>query len=317
MSFIKRLFKPENEKDLKQSLSKTKEGFFQKLGKSLLGKTQIDENVLDELEQILISSDVGLATTIKIIDRIQRRTETDKYLGVDQLNLLLRDEIVQLLTDNKTEDLEDFTIGSAKPHIILVVGVNGVGKTTTIGKLAYQYSKAGKKVLIAAGDTFRAAAEDQLKIWSERVNCLFFTKGMGADPSAVAYEAVQFAVKEEVDVVIIDTAGRLHTKINLMGELGKINRSIGKSLEGAPHEVLLILDATTGQNAIEQCKQFSQTSQITGLVLTKLDGTAKGGVAIGISDQFKIPIKYIGVGEGIEQLQVFNKKNFVNTLFEK
>jgi fused signal recognition particle receptor len=187
MSFIKRLFKPENEKDLKQSLSKTKEGFFQKLGKSLLGKTQIDENVLDELEQILISSDVGLATTIKIIDRIQRRTETDKYLGVDQLNLLLRDEIVQLLTDNKTEDLEDFTIGSAKPHIILVVGVNGVGKTTTIGKLAYQYSKAGKKVLIAAGDTFRAAAEDQLKIWSERVNCLFFTKGMGADPSAVAY----------------------------------------------------------------------------------------------------------------------------------
>ncbi len=316
MSFINRLFNPQKESDLKNSLTKTKEGFFQKLTKSLIGKTEIDENVLDELEQILISSDVGLATTIKIIERIQKRVQQDKYLGIDQLNELLRNEIVTLLTENNTQDLEEFKIGSTKPHVILVVGVNGVGKTTTIGKLAYQYSEAGQKVMIAAGDTFRAAAEDQLKIWSDRVKCQFFTKGMGADPSAVAYEAVQLAIQNQLDVLIIDTAGRLHTKINLMGELGKITRSISKSMPGAPHEVLLVLDATTGQNAIEQCKHFSTTSQVTGLVLTKLDGTAKGGVAIGISDQFKIPIKYIGVGEGISQLQIFDKRRFVDALFD-
>ncbi|MFZ1424225.1 MAG: signal recognition particle-docking protein FtsY [Saprospiraceae bacterium] len=317
MGFFDRFFSKEKEKDLNQGLSKTKDGFFDKIAKAVVGKSQIDEAFLDDLEQILISSDVGLDTTIKIIQRIQKRVLEDKYLGLDQLNSLLRDEISQLLAENNTQDLEDFDTGPVSPYIILVVGVNGVGKTTTIGKLAYQFKQRGKNVLIAAGDTFRAAAEDQLHIWSERVGCQFFTKGMGADPSAVAYEAVQFAIKNKIDVVIIDTAGRLHTKLNLMGELAKINRSIAKSLPGAPHEVLLVLDATTGQNALEQCKHFTSTSQVTGLVLTKLDGTAKGGVALGISDQFKIPIKYIGVGEQIEQLQIFNKIAFVNSLFDK
>ncbi|MBK9728649.1 MAG: signal recognition particle-docking protein FtsY [Saprospiraceae bacterium] len=317
MGFFDRFFSKEKEKDLNQGLSKTKDGFFDKIAKAVVGKSQIDEAFLDDLEQILISSDVGLDTTIKIIQRIQKRVLEDKYLGLDQLNSLLRDEISKLLAENNTLDLEDFDTGPVSPYIILVVGVNGVGKTTTIGKLAYQFKQRGKNVLIAAGDTFRAAAEDQLHIWSERVGCQFFTKGMGADPSAVAYEAVQFAIKNKIDVVIIDTAGRLHTKLNLMGELAKINRSIAKSLPGAPHEVLLVLDATTGQNALEQCKHFTATSQVTGLVLTKLDGTAKGGVALGISDQFKIPIKYIGVGEQIEQLQIFNKIAFVNSLFDK
>lgn len=317
MGFFDRFFSKEKEKDLNQGLSKTKDGFFDKIAKAVVGKSQIDEAFLDDLEQILISSDVGLDTTIKIIQRIQKRVLEDKYLGLDQLNSLLRDEISKLLAENNTLDLEDFDTGPVSPYIILVVGVNGVGKTTTIGKLAYQFKQRGKNILIAAGDTFRAAAEDQLHIWSERVGCQFFTKGMGADPSAVAYEAVQFAIKNKIDVVIIDTAGRLHTKLNLMGELAKINRSIAKSLPGAPHEVLLVLDATTGQNALEQCKHFTATSQVTGLVLTKLDGTAKGGVALGISDQFKIPIKYIGVGEQIEQLQIFNKIAFVNSLFDK
>ena len=256
-------------------------------------------------------------TTIKIIDRIEDRVAKDKYLNASELSEILRDEITLLLSENNTEDLEDYDCGPTLPHVILVVGVNGVGKTTSIGKLAYQYSLKGKKVMIAAGDTFRAAAEDQLKIWSERVGCDFFTKGMGADPSAVAYEATQLAIQNKTDVLIIDTAGRLHTKINLMTELSKIQRSIGKSMPGAPHEVLLILDATTGQNAIEQCRQFTNTAHVTGLILTKLDGTAKGGVAIGISDQFKIPIKYIGIGEGIGHLQVFNRRAFIDSLFEK
>ncbi|HEX5625582.1 MAG TPA: signal recognition particle-docking protein FtsY [Saprospiraceae bacterium] len=316
MGFFDRFFNKEKEQDLNRSLNKTKEGFFDKIAKAVVGKSSIDDDFLDDLEQILISSDVGLDTTVKIINRIQDRVAKDKYLGIDQLQELLRDEIGQLLADNHTEDLDTFSSGPEKPYIILVVGVNGVGKTTTIGKLAHQFTKQGKKVLIAAGDTFRAAAEDQLKIWSDRVGCQFFSKGMGADPSAVAYEAAQFAQKNDIDVAIIDTAGRLHTKINLMGELGKINRSLSKALPGAPHEVLLVLDATTGQNAIEQCRHFTATSNVTGLVLTKLDGTAKGGVALGISDQFKIPIKYIGVGEGIDQLQVFNKKAFVNSLFD-
>lgn len=315
MGFFDKFFSKEVEQDLTKGIHKTREGFFGKITKAITGKSYIDDDFLDELEQILISSDVGLDTTIKIIDRIQKRVKSDKYVGVDQLNELLKDEIGILLTENKTYDLDDFQSGPAKPYIILVVGVNGVGKTTTIGKLAYQFKKQGKSVMIAAGDTFRAAAENQLNIWADRVGCSFFSKGMGADPSAVAYEATQKALIDKTDVVIIDTAGRLHTKINLMHELSKITRSISKSMPGAPHEVLLVLDATTGQNAIEQCRHFTNTAQVSGLVLTKLDGTAKGGVALGITDQFKIPIKYIGVGEQIDQLQVFNIKAFVDLLF--
>ena len=315
MGFFDKFFSKEKEQDLTQGIQKTREGFLNKIAIAIAGKNRIDDDFLDELEQILISSDVGLDTTIKIIDRIQKRVQRDKYVGIEQLNELLQDEIGILLTENKTHDLDDFESGPESPYIILVVGVNGVGKTTTIGKLAYQFKKQGKSVVIAAGDTFRAAAENQLNIWAERVGCAFFTKGMGADPSAVAYEATHKAVSEKIDVVIIDTAGRLHTKINLMHELSKINRSISKSLPGAPHEVLLVLDATTGQNAIEQCRHFTNTAPVSGLVLTKLDGTAKGGVALGISDQFKIPIKYIGVGEQIDQLQVFNIKAFIKLLF--
>ncbi len=317
MGFFDRFFNREKEAELDKGLSKTKEGFFSKLAKAIAGKSKIDDDVLDELESILISSDVGLETTIKIINRIQEKAQKDKFVGTDQLSNLLRDEIIQLLTENHTEDLDGFHSGPQNPYIILVVGVNGVGKTTSIGKLAYQYQQQGKKVMIAAGDTFRAAAENQLQIWAQRVGCDFFTKGMGADPSAVAYEAGQYALANKVDVAIIDTAGRLHTKTNLMAELAKINRSIDKSIPGAPHEVLLVLDATTGQNAIEQCKHFIKSAHVTGIILTKLDGTAKGGVALGISDQFKIPLKYIGVGEGISQFQVFNKQAFVSSLFTK
>ncbi len=317
MGFFDRFFNKDREEDLQKGLAKTKEGLFQKIAKALTGKKKIDEEFLDELESILISSDVGLETTIKIIHRLEKKVEEIKYTEESEVLDLLKQEIAQLLTENDTSDLEDYDCGTTKPHVILVIGVNGVGKTTSIGKLAYQYTRMGKKVLIAAGDTFRAAAEDQLKIWSERVGCEFYTKGMGADPSAVAYEAAQYALKNNVEIAIIDTAGRLHNKVNLMAELAKINRSLDKSIPGAPHEVLLVLDATTGQNAIEQCKHFSKVADITGLILTKLDGTAKGGVAIGISDQFKIPIKYIGVGEGIHQMQVFNKKAFVDSLFSK
>jgi fused signal recognition particle receptor len=316
MGFFDNFFNKEKEQDLQKGLSKTKTNLFEKVSKAIIGKSTIDEEFLDELEQILISSDVGLDTTVKIINRIQARVAKDKYLGINQLNDILKEDIAALLSENNTKDLDDFESGPEKPFVILIVGVNGVGKTTSIGKLAHQYKLKGKKILIAAGDTFRAAAVDQLKIWAERVGCSFFSKGMGADPSAVAYEAVQQAINDKIDIVIIDTAGRLHTKINLMGELGKIYRSVSKSMEGAPHEVLLVLDATTGQNALEQCRHFTDTTHVTGLILTKLDGTAKGGVALGISDQFKIPIKYIGVGEGIEQLQIFNKNAFVNSLFQ-
>ncbi|HQU60779.1 MAG TPA: signal recognition particle-docking protein FtsY, partial [Saprospiraceae bacterium] len=289
-----------------------------KLTKAVAGKTTVDDEVLDELEAILISSDVGLETTIKIIERIEARVARDKYLGTAELNEILRDEIVQLLAENNTTDIDDFSLPSnQKPCIIMVVGVNGVGKTTTIGKLAHQYKQQGKRVVMGAGDTFRAAAVDQLKIWSERVGCDFYSKGMNTDPAAVAYETVQFAMDNNCDVAIIDTAGRLHTKINLMKELGKIKRSISKSLDGAPHEVLLVLDATTGQNAIEQARHFTDATEVSALALTKLDGTAKGGVAIGISDQFKVPIKYIGVGEAIDKLQVFNKRAFVDSLFQQ
>ncbi len=318
MSFFKKFFTREKKEDLEKGLEKTKTGFFEKLTKAVAGKSTIDVEVLDELENILISSDVGIETTIKIIERIEQRVAKDKYLSASELDEIMRDEIVKLLEENNTEDLDDFDIPPDKrPYVLLVVGVNGVGKTTTIGKLAYQFKQKGYKVVIGAGDTFRAAAVDQLKIWSERVGCDFYSKGMHTDPAAVAYETTDFAVRNGCDVAIIDTAGRLHTKVNLMKELSKIKRSIGKRLEGAPHDVLLVLDATTGQNAIEQAKQFTAATEVTCLALTKLDGTAKGGVAIGISDQFKIPIRYIGIGEGIDKLQVFNKRAFVESLFSK
>jgi fused signal recognition particle receptor len=318
MSFFKKFFTKEKEQDLDKGLEKTKTGFFEKITKAVAGKSVVDIEVLDELENILIASDVGLDTTIKIIQRIEERVKRDKYLNTNELNEIMRDEIVHLLEENNTEDTEDFSTPTGlKPYVLLVVGVNGVGKTTTIGKLAYQFKLQGKKVVIGAGDTFRAAAVEQLKIWSDRVGCAFYSKGMNTDPAAVAYETVDYAVKNDCDVAIIDTAGRLHTKINLMNELGKIKRSVSKRLEGAPHDVLLILDATTGQNAIEQARQFTAATDVSCLTLTKLDGTAKGGVAIGISDQFKIPIKYIGIGEGIDKLQVFNKRAFVESLFKK
>ena len=318
MSFFSKFFNRDKKEDLDKGLEKTKSSFLGKLTKAVAGKSTVDVEVLDELENILISSDVGLDTTVKIIERIEARVARDKYINTSQLNEILRDEIVQLLAENNTVDLEDYTLPTTKkPAIILVVGVNGVGKTTTIGKLASQYKSKGKKVVLGAGDTFRAAAVDQLKIWSERVGCDFYSKGMNTDPAAVAFETVNYAIQNNCDVAIIDTAGRLHTKINLMKELSKIKRSIGKRLEGAPHEVLLVLDATTGQNAIEQAKHFTNATEVSALAMTKLDGTAKGGVVIGISDQFKIPIKYIGVGERIDQLQIFNKRAFVNSLFDK
>ena len=316
MSFFKKFFSKEKKEDLDKGLEKTKTGIFDKLSRAVAGKATVDEAFLDELEGILISSDVGLDTTIKIIDRIEARVARDKYINTSELNGILRDEIVELLGENNTADVADFSLPAThKPHVIMVVGVNGVGKTTTIGKLAYQYKKQGKNVLLGAADTFRAAAVDQLKIWSDRVGCNFFSKGMHTDPAAVAYEAVDIGKAFGSDVVIIDTAGRLHNKVNLMSELSKIKRSMEKAYPGAPHEVMLVLDATTGQNAIEQATAFTKATDVTTLALTKLDGTAKGGVAIGISDQFKIPIKYIGVGEGIEQLQVFNKKAFVESIF--
>lgn len=316
MSFFGNFFSKEKKEDLDKGLEKTKSNFFGKLTKAVAGKSTVDEEVLDELENILITSDVGLDTTVKIIERIEERVARDKYINTSELNEILRDEIVRLLAENNTADLQDYILPSTEiPTVILVVGVNGVGKTTTIGKLAWQYKQQGKKVVLGAGDTFRAAAVDQLKIWSERVGCDFYSKGMNTDPAAVAYETVNFAIDNGHDVAIIDTAGRLHTKINLMKELGKIKRSIEKKMPTAPHEVLLVLDATTGQNAIEQAKHFTNATDVTALALTKLDGTAKGGVVLGISDIFKIPIKYIGVGEAIDKLQIFNKRAFVESLF--
>jgi fused signal recognition particle receptor len=317
MSFFKKLFSKEQKDDLDKGLEKSKQGFFDKISRAVAGKDTIDAVVLDDLEEVLIASDVGLTTTIKIIERIEARIARDKYVTTKELKEVLRDEIVQLLAENNTEDVVDYSIpkDATKPHIILVVGVNGVGKTTSIGKIAHQFQKQGHKVVLGAGDTFRAAAVDQLEIWSERVGCDFYSKGMNTDPAAVAYETVNHAIENNIDIAIVDTAGRLHTKTGLMRELEKIKNSIDKRFPGAPHEVILVLDASTGQNAIEQAKHFTAATNVTGLVLTKLDGTAKGGVAIGISDQFKIPIKYIGVGEGIEQLQVFNKREFVDSFF--
>jgi fused signal recognition particle receptor len=323
MGFFDKLFtKKEAEKnqlkeDLDKGLEKTRKGFFGKIATSFAGKSTIDEDVLDDLEDILISSDVGVDTTIKIIERIEARAARDKYLTTKELNEILRDEIVQLLAENNVDDAVRYELpASDYPYVILVVGVNGVGKTTSIGKLAHKFKDAGKKVVLGAADTFRAAAVDQLKIWSERVGCDFYAKGMHTDPAAVAYETVRYAIENKHDLVLIDTAGRLHNKKGLMRELEKIHQAIGKQIPGAPHEVMLVLDGSTGQNAYEQAKHFSEVAQLTCLALTKLDGTAKGGVVIGISDQLKVPIKYIGVGEGMHHLQEFDKRAFVDSFFK-
>lgn len=311
------LFSKEKKQSLDKGLEKTKQSFLSKLTHSVLGKSTINDEVLDELEEILISSDVGVETTLKIIKRIEARVAKDKFVSTSELNALLRDEIVQLLAENNTSDDVDFKIPETqeKPYVIMVVGVNGVGKTTTIGKLSNQLKKSGKKVMLGAADTFRAAAVDQLIIWSQRVGVPIVQQGMGADPAAVAFDTVQSAKSQGMDVAIIDTAGRLHNKVNLMNELSKIKKVMSKVIPGAPHEILLVLDGSTGQNAYEQAKQFSLATEINALAVTKLDGTAKGGVVIGISDQMKIPVKYIGVGEGIEDLQVFHKTEFVDSLF--
>ena len=283
----------------------------------MFGKSRVDDDVLDNLEEILISADVGWETTVKIIDRIQDRIQRDKYLGTEELNTVLRDEISSLMTENVAEERDDFSFETPhKPYVIMVVGVNGVGKTTTIGKLAYQFKKSGKSVMLGASDTFRAAAVDQLTIWSERVGVPIVSQGMNADPASVAFDTLQSAVAKNIDEVLIDTAGRLHNKVGLMNELSKIRKVMQKVIPDAPHEVLLVLDASTGQNAIEQAKQFTEATQVNALALTKLDGTAKGGVIIGISDQFKIPVRYIGLGEQMEDLQIFNAKAFVDSLFE-
>jgi fused signal recognition particle receptor len=318
MGFFDKFFSKDKKQDLDKGLEKTKEGFFDKITRAVAGKSTVDEEVLDELESVLISSDVGLDTAVKIIGRIEARVARDKYVNTSELNEILRDEIVQMLTENNTEDAEDFEVPAGKkPYVLLVIGVNGVGKTTTIGKLAHQFKQRGHKVVLGAADTFRAGAVTQLEIWAQRVGCDFYSKGMNADPGAVAYETANYAVEHGCDIAIIDTAGRLHNKTHLMQELGKIHRSIEKKLPGAPHDVLLVLDASTGQNAQEQAKQFTEVAPITCLALTKLDGTAKGGVALSISDQFKIPIRYIGVGESIDKLQIFNRRAFVESFFQR
>jgi len=300
---------------LEKGLEKTKDGFFAKLGKAVIGRSTIDDDLLDDLEEILVTSDVGVETTLKIVERIQQRVARDKYLGTDDLNRLLREEIQNLLAENNSSDCESFDHGRHKPYVIMVVGVNGVGKTTTIGKLAHQLKAAGNKVVLGAADTFRAAAVDQIKLWGERVGVRVVAQDMGSDPASVAYDTVKSALANGDDVAIIDTAGRLHNKVGLMNELTKIKNVMRKIVPDAPHEILLVLDASTGQNAIEQAAQFTQATDVNALALTKLDGTAKGGVAIGISDRFKIPVKYIGVGEKIGDLQLFNKKDFVDSLF--
>ncbi len=309
-------FTKEKKQSLDKGLEKTKSSLFGKISKSIAGKTKIDDEVLDDLEEILVTSDVGVDTTLKIIERIETRVAKDKYLGTKELNSMLKEEIASLLSENHNPSLKDFNFAPQKdPYVIMVVGVNGVGKTTTIGKLANQFKLAGKSVLLGASDTFRAAAVDQLTIWSERVGVPIVSQGMGADPASVAFDTLKSSVSQNADVVIIDTAGRLHNKVNLMNELGKIKRVMQKVIPNAPHEILLVLDASTGQNAIEQARQFTAATEVNALALTKLDGTAKGGVVIGISDQFQIPVKYIGLGEKIEDLQVFNREEFVDSLF--
>lgn len=300
-----------------KGLSKTKESVFGKISKAIAGKSKVDEDVLDNLEQILVEADVGVETTLKIIDRVETRVARDKYLGTAELNRILKEEIEALLEENQSEERENFDFPKGNvPYVIMVVGVNGVGKTTTIGKLAYQFTQAGKKVILGASDTFRAAAVDQLKIWADRVGVDIVTQGMGADPASVAFDTLKSAVAKHADVVIVDTAGRLHNKIGLMNELSKIRNVMKKVLPQAPDEVLLVLDASTGQNAIEQAKQFTAATDVNAIALTKLDGTAKGGVVIGISEQFKVPVRYIGLGEQMEDLQIFNRKAFVDSLFE-
>ena len=309
-------FSKEKKETLDKGLSKTKENVFSKITRAIAGKNKVDDEVLDNLEEVLITSDVGVDTTLKIISRIENRVARDKYVTTQELTNLLRDEIATLLTENNTEDAETFTVpADKKPYVIMVVGVNGVGKTTTIGKLAYQFKKAGMNVYLGAADTFRAAAVEQLVIWSERVGVPIVKQKMGSDPASVAFDTLNSAKANGADVVIIDTAGRLHNKINLMNELTKIKNVMKKVIPDAPHDVLLVLDGSTGQNAFEQAKQFTAATEVNALAVTKLDGTAKGGVVIGISDHFRIPVKYIGLGEGMEDLQVFNKKEFVNSLF--
>lgn len=310
-------FSKEKKEKLDQGLEKTKTGLLDRIGKALLGKSTVDDEFLDELEEILVTSDVGIDTTLKIIDRLKDRVAKDKFINSSELNKLLKEEIAALLSENDNPYLATFeNLQGKKPYVMMVVGVNGVGKTTTIGKLAHQYIKAGEKVVLGAGDTFRAAAVAQLKIWGERNNVPVIEHGMNTDPAAVAFDAVKKATEMGADVVIIDTAGRLHNKVNLMSELSKIKRVMSKVIEDAPHEVLLVLDASTGQNAFEQARQFTAATDVNALALTKLDGTAKGGVVIGIADQFKVPIKYIGVGEGIDDLQLFDKNEFVDSLFK-
>jgi fused signal recognition particle receptor len=311
-------FSKEKKETLDKGLEKSKDNFFSKLGKALVGKSTVDDEVLDNLEEILVSSDVGVETTLKIIERIQTRVARDKYMNTSELDRILKEEVAALLSETNASELNDFEIPAGKrPYVIMVVGVNGVGKTTTIGKLASQFHKRGLKVVLGAADTFRAAAVDQLKLWGARVGVPVVAKGMNTDPSAVAFEAVKEGSEQNADVIIIDTAGRLHTKVNLMAELSKIKRVMQKVIEDAPHEVLLVLDGSTGQNAVVQAREFTKVTEVTALAITKLDGTAKGGVVIGISDEFKIPVKYIGVGEKLDDLQIFNKTEFVDSLFRR
>ena len=326
MSFFKKIFSSEKKEQslndqekqiLDKGLEKSKTSFFSKLTKAVAGKSKVDDTVLDNLEEVLVSSDVGVNTTLKIINRIEKRVSEDKYLGTDELNSILRDEIAGLLSETNSGEATAFTVSTnTKPYVLMVVGVNGVGKTTTIGKLAYQFKKGGYKVVLGAADTFRAAAIDQLQIWADRVGVPIVRQNMGSDPASVAFDTLQSAIAQDADIVIIDTAGRLHNKVNLMNELTKVKRVMQKVVADAPHDVLLVLDGSTGQNAFEQAKQFTAATEVTSLAITKLDGTAKGGVVIGISDQFQIPVKYIGVGEGIEDLQVFNKYEFVDSFFK-
>lgn len=317
MSFFKKIFSTEKKETLDKGLEKSKSSFFNKLSKAVAGKSKVDDDVLDNLEEVLITSDVGVDTTLKIIERIEERVSKDKYLGIEELNLILREEIAGLLSETNVGEETDFSIPSnSKPYVLMVVGVNGVGKTTTIGKLAAQFKKKGLKVVLGAADTFRAAAIDQLQIWADRTVVPIVRQEMGSDPASVAFDTLKSAVAQDADVVIIDTAGRLHNKVNLMNELTKIKRVMQKVVDDAPHDVLLVLDGSTGQNAFEQAKQFTKATEVTSLAVTKLDGTAKGGVVIGISDQFQIPVKYIGVGEGIDDLQVFNKHEFVDSFFK-
>ena len=317
MGLFKKIFSKEKKETLDKGLEKSKTSFLDKLSKAVAGKSKVDDDVLDNLEEVLVTSDVGVNTTLKVIDRIEARVARDKYLGTDELNLILREEIAGLLSEIDSGEASEFEIPtSKKPYVIMVVGVNGVGKTTTIGKLAYQFKKAGKKVVLGAADTFRAAAIDQLEVWAQRTDVPIVKQAMGSDPASVAFDTLQSAVTQDADVVLIDTAGRLHNKVNLMNELTKVKRVMQKVVDDAPHDVLLVLDGSTGQNAFEQAKQFTAATEVTSLAVTKLDGTAKGGVVIGISDQFQIPVKFIGVGEGIEDLQVFNKYEFVDSFFK-